>query len=183
MKVLHSTTKFTALTVILFMLHGVTSHAKNLGDALKDSKWDGIIGTWVDPETKGRNNKVSFVWQVKDHAILANGSAFGTKSVALIGRNAKDGTVFHVGADDKGASVLGKWTFKNDAAVLELGFVTGEGVEGVMKIRYVKKDENTLTVSLEGLSPQPIVYSLIKVKSAKEASRNAPDTPSKPKRL
>ena len=36
------------------MLHGVTSHAKNLGDALKDSKWDGIIGTWVDPETKGR---------------------------------------------------------------------------------------------------------------------------------
>ena len=103
--------------------------------------------------------------------------------MALIGRNAKDGTVFHVGADDKGSSVLGKWTFKNDDAVLELGFVTGEGVEGVMKIRYVKKDENTLTVSLEGLSPQPIVYSLIKVKSAKEASRNAPYTPANPKRL
>ena len=31
-----------------------------------------------------------------------------------------------------------------------------------------------------GLSPQPIVYSLIKVKSAKEAYRNAPDTPSNP---
>ena len=97
--------------------------------------------------------------------------------------NAKDGTVFHAGADDKGSSVLGKWTLKNDDAVLELGFVTGEGVEGVMKIRYVKKDENTLTVSLEGLSPQPIVYSLIKVKSAKEASRNAPYTPANPKRL
>lgn len=153
------------------MLHGVTSHAKNLGDALKDSKWDGIIGTWVDPETKGRKNKVSFVWQVKDHAILANGTAFGTQSVALIGRNAKDGTVFHVGADDKGSSVLGKWTFKNDAAVLELGFVTGEGAEGVMKIRYVKKDENTLTVSLEGLSPQPILYSLVKVKTASDPKR------------
>ena len=183
MKVLHSTTKFTALTVFLFILHGGTSHAKNLGDALRDSKWDGIIGTWIDPETKGRNNEISFVWQVKDHAILAKSAAFGTQSVALIGRNAKDGTVFHVGADDKGSSVLGKWTFKNDDAVLELGFVTGEGVEGVMKIRYVKKDENTLTVSLEGLSPQPIVYSLIKVKSAKEASRNAPYTPANPKRL
>ena len=183
MKVLHSTTKFTALTVFLFILLGGTSHAKNLGDALRDSKWDGIIGTWIDPETKGRNNGISFVWQVKDHAILAKGAAFGTQSVALIGRNAKDGTVFHVGADDKGSSVLGKWTFKNDDAVLELGFVTGEGVEGVMKIRYVKKDENTLTVSLEGLSPQPIVYSLIKVKSAKGASRNAPYIPSNPKRL
>ena len=171
MKVLHSTTKFTALTVFLFILLGGTSHAKNLGDALRDSKWDGIIGTWIDPETKGRNNGISFVWQVKDHAILAKGAAFGTQSVALIGRNAKDGTVFHVGADDKGSSVLGKWTFKNDAAVLELGFVTGEGAEGVMKIRYVKKDENTLTVSLEGLSPQPILYSLVKVKTASNPKR------------
>ena len=59
---------------------------------------------------------------------------------------------------------------------------TGEGVEGFMKIRYAKKDENTLTVSLEGLSPQPIVYSLVKVKTATEASRNAPETPSNPKR-
>ena len=82
-------------------------------------------------------------------------AAIGTQSVALIGRNAKDGTVFHAGADDKGSSVLGKWTFKNDDAVLELGFVTGEGVEGVMKIRYVKKDENTLTVSLRASALNP----------------------------
>jgi hypothetical protein len=182
MKTFSNNTKFTTLTAILFMLGGATSYAKNLGDTLRESKWDGIIGTWVDPETKGRNNKVSYVWKVKDHAILASGTAFGTNSVAIMGRNAKDGTVFHVGADDKGTSVLGKWTFKDDNAVLELGFVTGEGVEGAMKIRYTKKDENTLTVSLEGLTPQPIVYSLVKVKTATEASRNAPETPSNPKR-
>jgi len=182
MKPFSNNTKFTTLTAILFMLGGATSYAKNLGDTLRESKWDGIIGTWVDPETKGRNNKVSYVWKVKDHAILASGTAFGTNSVAIMGRNAKDGTVFHVAADDKGTSVLGKWTFKDDNAVLELGFVTGEGVEGAMKIRYTKKDENTLTVSLEGLTPQPIVYSLVKVKTATEASRNAPETPSNPKR-
>ena len=171
MKTSFNNTKLTALTAILFMLGGATSHAKNLGDVLKESKWDGIIGTWVDPETKGRNKKVAYAWKVKDHAILATGTASGTNSVAIMGRNAKDGTVFHVGADNKGTSVLGKWTFKSGVAVLELAFVTGDGVEGVMKIRYTKKDENTLIVSLEGLSPQPIVYSLVKAKTATKAPR------------
>ena len=171
MKTSFHKTKFTALTAILFMLGGATSHAKTLGDTLRESKWDGLIGTWVDPETKGRNKKIAYAWKVKDHAILATSAALGTNSVAIMGRNAKDGTVFHVGADDKGTSVLGKWTFKNGTAVLELGFVTGEGVEGFMKIRYAKKDDNTLTVSLEGLSPQPIVYTLVKVKTASNPKR------------
>ena len=171
MKTSSNNTKFTALTAILFMLGGATSYAKTLGDTLKESKWDGIIGTWVDPETKGRNKKITYAWKLKDHAILATGAAFGTNSVAIMGRNAKDGTVFHVGADDKGTSVLGKWEFKDGNAVLELGFVTGEGVEGVMKLRYTKKDENTLIVSLVGLSPQPIVHTMVKVKTATKAPR------------
>jgi len=171
MKTSFNNTKFTALTVLLFMFGGATSYAKNLGDVLKESKWEGIIGTWVDPETKGRNKKVAYAWKVKDHAILVTGAALGTNSVAIMGRNAKDGTVFHVGADDKGTSVLGKWEFKSGVAVLELAFVTGDGVEGVMQIRYTKKDENTLVVSLEGLSPQPIVYSLVKAKTATKAPR------------
>ena len=171
MKTSSNNTKFTALAAILFMLGGATSYAKTLGDTLRESKWDGIIGTWVDPETKGQNAKVTYAWKVKDHAILVTGTAFGTNNVAIMGRNAKDGTVFHVGADDKGTSVLGKWEFKDGNAILELGFVTGEGVEGVMKIRYTKKDENTLIVSLEGLSPQPIVYTMVKVKTATKAPR------------
>ena len=171
MKTSFNNTKLAALTAILFMLCGGISHAKTLGDTLKESKWDGIIGTWVDPETKGRNKKVAYAWKVKDHAILVTGAASGTNSVAIMGRNAKDGTVFHVGADDKGTSVLGKWEFKSGVAVLELAFVTGDGVEGVMKIRYTKKDENTLIVSLEGLSPQPIVHTMVKVKTATKAPR------------
>ena len=182
MKTSSNKTTFTALTVILFMLGGATSYAKNLGDVLKESKWDGIIGTWVDPETKGRNKKVAYAWKVKDHAILVTGTASGTNSVAIMGRNAKDGTVFHVGADDKATSVLGKWTFKSGVAVLELAFVTGNGVEGVMKIRYTKKDDNTLVVSIEGLTPQPIVYTLVKVKTVTKAPESGSKTPSDPKR-
>ena len=69
MKVSYCKTKFAALAAILFMLGGVTSYAETLGDTLRESKWDGIIGTWVDPETKGQNKKVTYAWKVKDHAI------------------------------------------------------------------------------------------------------------------
>ena len=163
MKISYCKTRFAALAAILFILGGVTSYAETLGDVLKESKWGGIIGTWVDPETKGQNAKVTYAWKVKDHAILVTGASFGTTSMGMIGRNAKDGTVFHVGADSKGTSVLGKWDFKDREAILGLGFVSGEGVEGVMQIRYTMKDKNTVVVSLEGLTPAPIVYTMVKV--------------------
>ena len=164
MEISYCKTKFAALAAILFILGGVTSYAETLGDVLKESKWDGIIGTWVDPETKGQNAKVTYAWKVKDHAILVTGTSFGTNSVAIMGRNAKDGTVFHVGADSKGTSVLGKWEVKEGEAILGLGFVSGEGVEGVMQIRYTMKDKNTMVVSVEGVTPEPIVYTMVKVK-------------------
>ena len=172
MKISYCKTKFAALAAILFMLGGVTSYAETLGDVLKESKWDGIIGTWVDPETKGQNAKSTYAWKVKDHAILVTGATFGTNSVAIMGRSAKDGTVFHAGTDNKGTSVLGKWELKEGVAILKLGFVTGEGVEGVMQIRYTMKDENTVVVSLEGLTPAPIVYTMVKVKPIKKAPKD-----------
>ena len=174
MKIPYCKTKFATLAAFLFILGGVTSYAETLGDVLKESKWDGIIGTWVDPETKGQNKKVAYAWKVKDHAILVTGTAFGTNSVAIMGRSAKDGTVFHVGADSKGTSVLGKWEVKEGEAILGLGFVSGEGVEGVMQIRYTMKDENAVVVSLEGLTPAPIVYTMVKVKPIKKAPKDRP---------
>ena len=174
MKVSYCKTKFAALAAILVMLGGVTSYAETLGDVLKESKWDGIIGTWVDPETKGQNRKVTYAWKVKDHAILVTGTAFGTNSVAIMGRSAKDGTVFHVGADSKGTSVLGKWDFKDGDAILGLGFVSGEGVEGVMQVRYTLKDKNTVVVSVEGLTPEPIVHTMVKMKPIIKAPKDRP---------
>jgi len=182
MKVSYCKTKFAALAAILFMLGGATSYAKTLGDTLRESKWEGIIGTWVDPKTKGQNRKVTYAWKVKDHAILVTGTAFGTNSVAIMGRNAKDGTLFHAGTDSKGTSVLGKWEVKDGEAILGFGFTTGEGVEGVMQRRYTKKDNNTLVVSLEGLGPEPIVYTLVKVKTVTKAPGSGSKTSSDHKR-
>ena len=164
MKISYCKTKFVALMAILFMLCGVTSYAETLGDVLKESKWDGIIGTWVDTETKGQNRKATYAWQIKDHAILVTSTVFGTKGVAIMGRNGKDGKVFHTGTDNKGTSVLGQWELKKGMAILKLGFVTGEGSEGAMQIRYAMKNESTMTVSVEGVTPAPIVYTLVKVK-------------------
>ena len=33
-----------------------------------------------------------------------------------------------------------------------------------MQIRYTLKDKNTVVVSIEGLTPAPIVYTMVKVK-------------------
>jgi hypothetical protein len=102
--------------------------------------------------------------------------------VAIMGRNAKDGTLFHAGTDSKGTSVLGKWEVKDGEAILGFGFTTGEGVEGVMQRRYTKKDNNTLVVSLEGLGPEPIVYTLVKVKTVTKAPGSGSKTSSDHKR-
>ena len=174
MKISYCKTKFATLAAILLMLGGVTGYAETLGDVLRESKWDGIIGTWVDSETKGQNKKVTYAWKVKDHAILVTGTAFGTNSVALMGRNAKDGTLFHVGTDNKGTSVLGKWELKEGEVTLALGFVSGEGAEGTMLIRYTMKNEKTLIVSIEGLTPEPIVHSMVKVQPIKKAPKDRP---------
>jgi hypothetical protein len=34
--------------------------AEKLSDILRESKWDGIIGTWVDPATKGATVKTTY---------------------------------------------------------------------------------------------------------------------------
>jgi hypothetical protein len=33
-----------------------------------------------------------------------------------------------------------------------------------MQIRYTMKDKNTMVVSVEGVTPEPIVYTMVKVK-------------------
>ena len=84
------------------------------------------------------------------------------ETVALIGRNAKTGEVYNVSADNQGGGSLGKWKLDGGDALLELGYITGKGEEGGLKIRHRLEDNNTLIVTLE-LS-EPVTFKLIRVK-------------------
>ena len=129
---------------------GLSSSAeKNLGEILRESRFDRICGTWVDTETKGESVTTSFRWRFEDRVLEVTSELRELKTVALVGQNAQTGEVFHLGADNQGGSSIGNWRFEKGQATLEVAFVTGEGREGGVIIQYRLKDENTMIVSIE----------------------------------
>lgn len=127
-----------------------TATAENLGEMLKESGWDKIIGTWVDAETTGERATIQYAWKYENHVIESTSTMGDRKSTSLIGLNGKTGEVYHVGANNQGGGVLGKWTGQDGDAVLEVGFVSAEGEEGSMTIRHHLEDDDTMTVTIEG---------------------------------
>ncbi len=137
------------------------SAAEKLSDVLREAKWDGIVGTWVDADTKGEAFKTIYAWKVKDRVIEITTKERSKESVALMGVNGKSGEVFHMGADSDGSSSLGTWQVKdNGDAVLGIVFTSGDGQEGALSIRHHLADKDTVVVTIE--LPQPIKFKLIR---------------------
>ena len=133
--------------------------ADKLSEILRESKWDGIIGTWVDADTKGANFKITYAWKLEDRVVEITSKFRGRTSVALMGVNGKTGEVFHMGADSAGTSSLGKWEVDdNGDAVLGIAYTSGDGQEGVVSIRYHREAENTVIMTIE--LPEPIEVKL-----------------------
>ena len=142
-----------AIAVLSASIGQLEAEEKNLGEMLSDSRWDRLIGTWVDENTKGTIATTTYAWKYKGHAIESTSKMGDLSASALIGRNADSGEVFHMGVDSKGGSSLGKWTFDADEAVLELGFTSAEGQLGGLKIKHLLKDDNTLIVTIYSVEP------------------------------
>ena len=139
------------------------SAADTLMDKLKASGWDGIIGTWVDEETGGKNNTTTYAWKIKDRVIEVNTKDPGNETVSLMGVNAGNGQVFMVGADKQGASSLGEWKIDGKGyAVLNIAFTGADGQPGTLQIqhRLVSKDKLEITIQLA----QPMRFILIRKK-------------------
>lgn len=151
-----------ALAATLTIFWASSAGAETLGEMLRDSGWDRIIGTWVDKDTKGERLKTTFAWKFENRVIEVNNKMGELHSVALIAVNAKNGEVFHVGANDKGGGVLGKWTEEDGDAILELGYVRENGEEGEMRIRHHLEDDDTMVVTLE--RDEPMTVTLVRAK-------------------
>ena len=159
-------TKMTSFCVVfaamLTLAAASSSAGEKLGDILRESGWDRIIGTWVDADTKGDKLKATYAWRFKDTVVEITTKAGERETVALMGLNAKTGEVYSMGADNQGGGSLGKWELEDGDAILEVGFVTGEGAEGGLKIRHHLEDDDTLVVTIE--APEPITFKLIRAK-------------------
>ena len=136
---------------------------ETLKDKLKEAGLDGVIGTWVDEGTGGRTYTVTYAWKIQDRVIEVFTKDTTNETVALMGVNAQNGQVFHMGADKQGASSLGEWKIDADgSAVLSLAFTGGDGAQGTLQMRhkFVGDDKMEVTVRLA----QPLKFRLVRKK-------------------
>ncbi|MDG2013375.1 MAG: hypothetical protein P8J33_07715 [Pirellulaceae bacterium] len=134
----------------------------NLKEILRESNWDGIIGTWVDRDSQGAAIKTTYSWKLKDRVIEVVTKEAGKESVALIGVNAKTNEVFQMGVASDGSSSLGSWNFKKDGmAVLGMAYTAGDGSEGSLEIRLHLDDKDSMTITI--VLPQPIEIEMVRV--------------------
>ena len=141
--------------------HESTDHM-TLGEVLRESKWDRLIGTWVDAETKGDALKSTFAWKFKDHLVQITTWDSEKESFSLMGRNPKSGAIFHMSAGSTGDSSIGKWELTKSEAILGLLFVTGKGEEGALRIRHQLQGDDMMLVIID--LPEPITIKMIRIK-------------------
>lgn len=155
-------TNCTLLAAALMFISIPTVATANLGEILRDSGCDWIIGSWVDAATNGEKSRVSFSWRFKGKVIELMLREKDGENMSLMGYNPKTEEVFHVSADNQGGSSVGKWTLENGTATLDLQFITAEKQEGSMRIQHTLKDNDTMTVTI-GLE-EPFVFEMKRVK-------------------
>jgi YVTN family beta-propeller protein len=142
---------------------GADTKSGPLSDILRRKKWDRIVGTWIDADTKGAGLKTTFAWKLTDRVIEVTSKERDKASVALMSVNAKTGEVFQAGADDTGTSFFGKWTFEEGGdAVFELGYTGADGAEGTLVLRHRLETDDALIIIVE--LPQPITLRMVRVK-------------------
>ena len=132
-----------------------------LGDILRRSKWDRLVGTWVDARSRGNGLKITFKWRIKDRVLESESIDPTRKTISMIAVNAQNGNVFQAGADSTGSSHLGGWTFNGTKdAVVNLGFTDGDGTQGEIALHYKFVDDDTLIFTI--LLPQPIDIRMVR---------------------
>jgi len=132
---------------------------KSLATILRESGWEGIVGTWIDARTGGRDVRTTYAWTIPERVLGVANTGGDNPSTALIAVNASDGEVFQVGGDSRGGTFAGTWTVGDDgAATLRLSITGADGNRFDLAFRHelIGPDRMRLTVGL----PQPIVIDL-----------------------
>lgn len=136
---------------------------QNLGEIFRQSRWDRIIGTWIDAETKGKAVRTTYAWKIPGMTLEALRKEPRKSSIALIAIDPKTDEIFQTGSDSQGTMSQGKWKFdeKGDV-VLDLAYAGRDGREGKVRVRYRLEDDDTLVLTV--LSAKPITIRMTREK-------------------
>ena len=135
--------------IVAFAVTGISQPAQgaDLAEALDHADWKGILGTWVDSETKGERVKISYAWKFEDKLIEVNTKMGDSESLYVMGFNPETEEVFMMGGNSKGGGSLGKWSIDGEDVVLELSFVDADGGKGEMTFKHHRVDQDTIEIS------------------------------------
>jgi len=137
-----------------------SAETKKLSTIVSETGWDRILGTWIDPETKGKNNKTTFAWKYEDMVIESITKMPHKVTTSLFGRNQKTGAVFVMSADSAGGTSSGEVVFTKGLATFKITYVSETADEGSLEIRYSLIDENTMEVTF--VMGQPVTIKLVR---------------------
>lgn len=152
-----------SVTILVTAISTLISNASdpgNLGKLFDQTGWHKIIGTWIDPETKGKNNRTTFAWKYEGTVIESITRMPNKETTSMFGRNPKSGEVFVLSADSLGGSSGGSVVFSNDLAVFNITYAAHTGDSGEVEIKYQLVDENTMTVTF--VMGNPVTIKLIR---------------------
>lgn len=150
------------VTVIALALFSAQATAADtLKSKLKDAGFAGIIGTWLEEESGGKNYAAAYTWKIEDRVIEVRTKDPTNETVALMAVNASNGQIFQAGADKQGASSLGEWKIDADgSAVLSLIVTGGDGGQFPLEIRHKMMDKDKMQVTIQ--LPEPIRMTLVR---------------------
>ncbi len=136
--------------------------AETLGEILRKSKWDRIIGTWAGTGLNPRKIKITYSWKIKDQVIEIITKEENKETVALMAVNAKTNEIFIVSANNRGGTTFGKWELKENHAVLKQSFTSPDGSQGRVTIRHqLTPDNRRMFVTIQ--LPQPTLLRLERI--------------------
>lgn len=127
----------------------VKSDSKILGEIVRASHMDRLIGEWVDGASNGRELKLKYSWRIPDRVIEATSSQPDNESVALISFDAGTGKVTHLGSDRNGTGVAGDWAVEASGdAILTLAITNTKAEKGTMRFRFHFVDNDHLEITV-----------------------------------
>ena len=126
---------------------------ETLGELLKETGFDRLLGDWVDVGTGGRGYRTRFSWKIDGRVLEQVSDERGERAVGLLSLRGGTREVAAFTADAAGLQTLGTLTFEGgkseeNEAVHRIGLRDGDGNEGGLVVRYQFETDDRLTFRL-----------------------------------
>jgi hypothetical protein len=124
---------------------------ESLGDMVAAGGYEWIIGRWAATSDDGQKIEFRYEWAVDQHAVLADVDMGSFVYRGLVMLAPEDGSIFDVGADNRGGLWKGTWSQGAAGPVHQVEHTAPDGQVRKAELVYEKMDADTITIALYGV--------------------------------